>query len=65
MGKGKIKLVDVIRGFGFLTSEQDGKDLYFSLEDILGSAKLERGDQVSFETEKTAKGTRAVKVTKA
>jgi len=65
MKKGKVKLVDKTRGFGFLTKDDDGKDVYFSAADIAKGQELKTGDAVTFELEKTPKGTKAIKIAKA
>ncbi len=61
--KGVIKkLTD--KGFGFITPEGQGKDLFFhsnSLVDVQFD-QLHEGDTVTFETEESAKGMNATNV---
>jgi cold shock CspA family protein len=64
MKTGKVKFVDKIRGFGFITKDDDKKDIYFSLTEVETKQKLEAGDSVFFELEKTPQGTKAIKITK-
>jgi len=59
------KLTD--KGFGFITAEELGKDLFFhsnSLVDVTYD-ELREGDAVSFETEEGPKGLSAVNVQRA
>jgi CspA family cold shock protein len=59
------KLTD--KGFGFIVSEELGKDLFFhsnSLVDVTYD-ELREGDAVSFETEEGPKGLSAVNVQRA
>jgi len=52
------------KGFGFITSEDQDKDLFFhgnSLVDVQFS-ELEVGDEVSFDVEQSDKGPNAVNV---
>lgn len=61
---GKIKFFNEIKGFGFVTGE-DGKDYFLHSTGIEGGASLTKDDSITFETEKTDKGMKAVKVKKA
>ncbi|MBI5422105.1 cold shock domain-containing protein [Candidatus Peregrinibacteria bacterium] len=61
--KGVIKtLTD--KGFGFITPEGEGKDLFFHSSSLAGVAfnELNVGDAVEFETEMSPKGPRAASV---
>ena len=64
---GKIKrLTD--KGFGFITPDGgDGKDLFFHSSALQGVefASLQEGDAVTFETEDSEKGPRAINVARA
>ena len=57
------KLID--KGFGFITPEGDSKDLFFHESGVTGTAfsDLNEGDKVTYETEDSEKGPRAVNVT--
>ncbi len=52
------------KGFGFITAEGMGKDLFFHSNSLVGVAfdELREGDNVSFETEDSPKGMSAVDV---
>lgn len=64
--KGTIKKVTE-KGFGFITAEGMGKDLFFHSNSLVGVSfdDLREGDAVSFETEESPKGMNAVNVQRA
>jgi cold shock protein len=67
MAEGTIKKVISERGFGFITAA-DGKDYFFHRDGLSGTLDFDRlvgGEQVTFETESSPKGPRAVKVQSA
>jgi len=57
------KLTD--KGFGFITPDGDGKDLFFHSNDVNSPEfnELNEGDRVTFEMEDSDKGPKAVNVT--
>lgn len=59
------KLTD--KGFGFISSESLGKDLFFHSNSLVGVtfAELREGDAVTFDMEETPKGPSAVNVQRA
>ncbi len=59
------KLTD--KGFGFITAEGLGKDLFFHANSLNGVqfTELREGDAVSFDTEQSPKGPAAVNVRRA
>jgi CspA family cold shock protein len=61
--KGKVKMFNAARGFGFITGD-DGKDVYVHTSAIEGGAVLAVGDTVEYEVESGERGPRAVKVRK-
>ncbi|MGC8538854.1 MAG: cold-shock protein [Candidatus Micrarchaeia archaeon] len=61
--KGKVKMFNSARGFGFITGE-DGKDVYVHSSEIQGGATLAQGDNVEYEVEASERGPRAKKVRK-
>ncbi len=64
--KGVIKKT-TDRGFGFISAEGLGKDLFFHSNSLVGVRfdELREGDAVTFETEDSAKGPNAVNVQRA
>lgn len=65
--KGTIKNVIAEKHFGFITPEDGSKDLFFHESGLQGVefADLKPGDAVSFDTEPSEKGPRAVNVVRA
>ena len=64
MANGTIKKLVSDRGFGFITAE-DGKDYFFHRDGLDRSLDFDRlvgGEQVTFDTEQSPKGARAVRV---
>ncbi len=61
--KGKVKMYDSSRGFGFITGE-DGKDVYVHSTSVEGGATLSVGDSVEYEVEQGQRGPRAKNVKK-
>ncbi len=55
------------KGFGFITPEGQEKDVFFHSTALVGVSfdELQVGDKVSFETEDSEKGPRAVNVQRA
>jgi len=61
--KGKVKMFNAERGFGFITGE-DGKDAYVHTSAIEGGTALAPGDAVEYEVEMGERGPRAKAVKK-
>ncbi len=64
MQKGVIKMIDRIKGFGFILSEND-EEIYFNLNDLhpkFRGAQLRDGDPVGFDLRREIKGDRAINV---
>ena len=55
------------KGFGFIKSEGQDKDLFFHSNSVVGTTfdELREGDSVIFDTEDSPKGKNAVNVKKA
>ncbi len=62
--KGKVKMFNVGRGFGFITGD-DGKDVYVHISAVEGGSALAVGDAVEYEVEQGEKGPRAKNVKKS
>lgn len=64
--KGIIKKI-TDKGFGFISSEGLGKDVFFHSNSLVGVTfdELREGDTVTFETEESQKGLNAVNVQRA
>ncbi len=64
--KGTIKkLTD--KGFGFISSEGQEKDLFFHSNSLVGVqfSELREGDEVTYEVEQSEKGPNAINVQRA
>lgn len=61
---GTIKKLVSEKGFGFISSEGQEKDLFFHSNNLVGVqfSDLREGDAVSYETEQSEKGLNAVNV---
>ena len=66
MPQGTVKWFNDQKGYGFITVEGGGKDVFVHHSAIVGEGfkSLQEGDVVSFEIEQGAKGPSAVKVKK-
>ncbi len=66
MPEGTVKWFNDQKGFGFITVEGGGKDVFVhhSAIEASGFKSLQEGDRVTFEIEQGAKGPAAVKVRK-
>lgn len=59
---GKVKFFTKHRFFGFITREDEEKDLFFHGSNVLQEEDLEEGQEVVFDIVETEKGLQAVKV---
>ncbi|MFL5827640.1 MAG: cold-shock protein [Thermoleophilaceae bacterium] len=64
MATGTVKWFNDEKGFGFITPDDGGRDLFVHHTGILGSGfkSLSEGAQVSYEAEQGDKGPKAVNV---
>ena len=68
MDNGIVKWFDATKGFGFISPEDGGKDVFVhhsSINNGGGYASLNEGQRVSFSVEQGAKGPSAVNVAEA
>ncbi len=63
MINGTVKFFNVDKGFGFITPDEGGKDVFVHSNGLNGTTIYE-GDKVSFDTEEGQKGLNAVNVAK-
>jgi len=66
MSAGKVKWFNDKKGFGFITQDGGGKDLFVHFSAIKGNGfkTLAEGDAVEFDVEESDKGPKAANVTK-
>ena len=64
MATGKVKWFNVQKGFGFIISEPDGKDVfvYHTVIEGEGFKTLAENETVEYESEQSPKGLKATKV---
>ena len=64
MARGTVKWFDGEKGYGFITPEDGGKDLFVHFSNIAGSGfrSLDEGQQVQFEVGEGRKGPEATDV---
>ena len=65
MADGVVKWFSAEKGYGFITPDGGGRDLFVHYSEIQGSGyrNLEEGQRVAFESQEGPKGPQAVKVT--
>lgn len=65
MPQGTVKWFSADKGFGFITPDDGGKDLFVHHSEIQSSGfrTLDDGQKVSFEAQEGAKGPQATQVT--
>ena len=65
MATGTVKWFNAAKGYGFITPDEGGKDLFVHFSNISGNGfrTLAEGAKVSFEAENGPKGPNAVNVT--
>jgi len=52
MARGKVNFYDESRGFGFITPDEGGKDIFFHVKELKfsGIETVDKGQPVSYET---------------
>jgi cold shock protein len=62
MATGTVKWFNDAKGFGFITPEDGGKDLFAHSSEIRAGAKLSEGQRVQFVVKQGAKGPQAADI---
>jgi len=62
MDNGVIKFFNDEKGFGFITDNESGQDVFFHISNVISDAEIKKGDQVEFEVIEGKKGLMAVKI---
>ena len=60
MASGTVKFFNTEKGFGFITPDEGGKDVFVHKTGTLD--QIHEGDKVTFEVEQSPKGPNAVQV---
>ena len=60
MSKGTVKFFNTEKGFGFITPDDGGKDVFVHKNEI--ADRITEGDKVSYDVEQGQKGPNAVNV---
>lgn len=61
MNKGTVKFFNEEKGFGFITPDEGGKDVFVHVNGLNGGS-INEGDKVSYDVEEGKKGPNAVNV---
>ena len=61
MSNGTVKVFNDTKGFGFITPDEGGKDVFVHVNG-LGGSSITEGDKVSYDVEEGQKGLNAVNV---
>nr|WP_246325979.1 cold shock domain-containing protein [Actinomycetospora corticicola] len=61
-GEGVVARYDADRGFGFITPDAGGDDLFLHVSVIVGSESLEKGDRVRYKVRQSDRGPQADRV---
>lgn len=60
MNKGTVKFFNNAKGFGFITPDDNGKDLFVHKNNL--TVNITEGDKVTYDVEESPKGLNAVDV---
>lgn len=65
MATGVVKWFNTVKGYGFITPDEGGKDVFVHITAVNASGLdgLNEGQKVSYETEEDRKGVKAVQIT--
>ena len=61
---GTVKFFDSMKGFGFITPEDGGDDVFVHMSELEDGVHLDENDSVTFDVEQGDRGPKAVNVKK-
>ncbi len=65
MANGRVKWFNIQKGYGFIITDDDNKEIFVHFKDVDGGAtSIRDNDAVEFDIEEGAKGLQAVRVRK-
>lgn len=64
MATGTVKFFNTTKGFGFITPDDGGKEVFVHISGLAEGMELQENDKVQYETEEGPKGTNAINVEK-
>jgi CspA family cold shock protein len=64
MATGTVKFFNTTKGFGFITPDDGGKEVFVHISGLREGMELQENDKVQYETEEGPKGTNAINVEK-
>ena len=64
MTTGTVKFFNTTKGFGFITPDDGGADVFVHISGLQQGVVIDENDKVQFSTEEGPKGTNAVNVEK-
>lgn len=66
MSTGTVKFFNTVRGFGFISNDEGGKDVYVHMSDIVSgiNTSLAEGERVTFNTEEKDGKAKAISVSR-
>ena len=59
--QGRVKFINLQKGFGFIKPDGEEKDIFVHVSQIMGGT-IDEGDRVEFEVEKNDRGLQAMNV---
>lgn len=62
MARGLVKWFNIQKGYGFITPEGRGKDIFVHVSNVEGTNGIKEGDTVNYEVSQGPKGPSAINV---
>jgi cold shock protein len=59
---GIVKFFNIEKGFGFITPDASGKDMFVHISQVRGGAQLQENQRVQYEVQQGKKGPEATNV---